>query len=89
VLTSFFMEALLLAVVGGALGIALGSLSHGLSATSNIASGPGGGKSVVIKLVVDQSVLLTGIGFSLFMGCVGGLIPALSAIRLKPLESLR
>ena len=89
VLSSFFMEALLLAVVGGALGIALGSMSHGLSATSNIASGPGGGKSVVIKLVVDQFVLFTGIGFSLFMGCVGGLIPALSAMRLKPLESLR
>ncbi|MFQ3652567.1 MAG: FtsX-like permease family protein [Gemmataceae bacterium] len=89
VLTSFFMEALLLAVIGGALGIALGSLSHGLTATSNIASGPGGGKSVVIRLVVDQYVLLTGVGFSLFMGCVGGLIPALSAMRLKPLESLR
>jgi ABC-type lipoprotein release transport system permease subunit len=89
VLTSFFMEALLLAVVGGGLGLALGSLCHGLTATSNIASGPGGGKSVVIKLVVDQYVLMTGMGFSLFMGCVGGLIPALSAIRLKPLESLR
>ena len=89
VLTSFFMEALLLAVVGGGIGILLGSLSHGLTATSNIASGPGGGKSVVIKLVVDQYVLLTGIAFSLFMGCVGGLIPALSAMRLKPLESLR
>ncbi|MGL4550488.1 MAG: ABC transporter permease, partial [Gemmataceae bacterium] len=89
VLTSFFMEALALAVVGGLVGIGIGSLCHGLSATSNIASGPGGGKSVVIKLVVDQWVLGVGMGFSLFMGCVGGLIPALSAMRLKPLESLR
>lgn len=89
ILTSFFMEALALAVFGGLIGISIGSLCHGLSATSNIASGPGGGKSVVIKLVVDHYVILTGMGFSLFMGCVGGLIPALSAIRLKPLESLR
>lgn len=89
VLTSFFLEALVLAVVSGLLGCAIGSLVHGLSATSNIASGPGGGKSVVIKLVVDYWVLGVGMGFSLFMGCVGGLIPALSAMRLRPLESLR
>ena len=89
VLASFFMEALLLAVIGGLVGCALGSLCHGLSATSNIASGPGGGKSVVIKLVVDARVLSVGMGFALFMGCVGGLLPALSAMRLKPLESLR
>jgi hypothetical protein len=89
VLASFFMEALALAVIGGVLGCALGSLCHGLSATSNIASGPGGGKSVVIRLIVDGWVLSIGMGFALFMGCVGGLVPALSAMRLGALESLR
>jgi hypothetical protein len=89
VLTSFFMEALALAVLGGLLGCALGSLSHGLSASSNISSGQGGGKSVVFHLVVDAKVLGAGMGFALLMGCIGGLIPALSAMRLKPLDSVR
>jgi putative ABC transport system permease protein len=89
VLMSFFLESLLLAVIGGLLGIAIGSLCHGFTASSIAGSGQGGGKSVVLKLVVDQYILATGLGFALVMGALGGLIPALSAMRLKPLESLR
>ena len=52
--------------------------------------GPGGGgKSVVLQLVVDARILGAGLLFSLLMGALGGLIPALSAMRLKPLESQR
>jgi len=54
-----------------------------------MSSGAGGGKSVMLKLVVDARILAVGMGFSLLMGCVGGLIPALSAMRLKPLDSVR
>jgi ABC-type lipoprotein release transport system permease subunit len=89
ILVSFFLEALVLALVGGLLGCALGSVCNGLSATSQMSSGQGGGKSVMLKLVVDSRILVTGLGFSLLMGCVGGLLPALSAIRLKVLDSLR
>ena len=48
-----------------------------------------GCKSALLKLVVDSRILAVGMGFSLLMGCVGGLIPALSATRLKPLDSVR
>jgi putative ABC transport system permease protein len=89
VLMSFFLESLLLAVLGGLLGCAIGSLCHGFTASSIAGSGAGGGKSVVLKLVVDQYILATGLGFALVMGALGGLVPALSAMRLKPLESLR
>ena len=89
VLTSFFLESLLLAVAGGLLGCAVGCLAHGWTATSIAGSGAGGGKSVVLKLIVDWRILGVGIAFSLVMGAVGGLLPALSAMRLKPLESLR
>ncbi len=90
VLVSFFAEALLLAVLGGALGCALGMLADGATATSIISSGQGGGgKSVVLKLVVDGPVLAEGMVFALAMGCVGGFLPALSAMRLRPLDSLR
>jgi ABC-type lipoprotein release transport system permease subunit len=89
VLTSFFLESLLLALIGGAMGCAAGFLANGYSATSILSGGMGGGKSVVLKLVVDWQILAVGMAFSLIMGCVGGLIPALSAMRLRPLESLR
>jgi putative ABC transport system permease protein len=89
VLMSFFLESLILAVLGGLLGCAIGSLCHGFTASSIAGSGAGGGKSVVLKLVVDQYILATGLGFALVMGALGGLVPALSAMRLKPLESMR
>ena len=84
ILVSFFIEALLLAVLGGALGCAAGLVFNGLSATSAMT-----GKSVMLKLVVGPEILLTGMAFSFLMGCIGGLLPALSAIRLKVLDSLR
>jgi ABC-type lipoprotein release transport system permease subunit len=89
ILTSFFLESLLLSLIGGLIGCALGSLCNGWSATSIMSSGPGGGKTVMLKLTVDWAILATGLGFSLAMGAVGGLIPALSAMRLRPLESLK
>jgi ABC-type lipoprotein release transport system permease subunit len=89
VLVSFFLESLLLALVGGVLGCAIGSVCHGWTATSIMSSGAGGGKSVVLKLAVDARILGAGLLFSLWMGCIGGFFPALLAMRLKPLESLR
>jgi putative ABC transport system permease protein len=89
VLVSFFLEAMLIAIIGGVLGCALGFLANGLTATSIVSSGPGGGKSVVLKLVVDANILAVGMLFTLGMGAAGGLLPSLTAMRLRPLESLR
>jgi ABC-type lipoprotein release transport system permease subunit len=89
ILTSFFLEALVLGLVGGLVGCAVGFAADGWSATSIMSSGQGGGKSVVLKLAVDANLLLLGVAFSLVMGLAGGLLPALSAMRLKPLESVR
>jgi putative ABC transport system permease protein len=90
VLVSFFIEAMIVAIVGGLMGCAVGMMADGLTATSIVSSGQGGGgKSVMLKLVVDADVLTEAMGFALAMGCIGGLLPALSAMRLRPLESLR
>jgi ABC-type lipoprotein release transport system permease subunit len=89
ILVSFFLESLLLALLGGILGCAIGSLCNGWSATSQLSGGPGSIKNVVLKLVVDSRILGCGLAFSLLMGCLGGLLPAQSAIRLKILDSLR
>jgi len=69
------------------MGVAIGSIADGWSASSIVGSGQGGGKSVVLKLTVDGPIVMTGILFSLAMGCIGGLLPALSAMRLKPLDA--
>jgi ABC-type lipoprotein release transport system permease subunit len=89
ILASFLLESLLLALVGGALGLAIGYLFHGAEQTGFMSTGQGGGKTVVFKMLVDRVVLAYAVSFTLGMGIMGGLLPALSAMRLRPLESLR
>jgi ABC-type antimicrobial peptide transport system permease subunit len=89
VLVSFLLESLVVALIGGLLGCALGSIADGWTATSIVSGGQGGGKSVVLKLTVDADTLAIGMLFTVVMGALGGLLPALSAMRLRPLESLR
>lgn len=90
ILVSFFLESLVISLVGGLLGCAIGFLSNGWTATSIVTGGQGGGgKFVVLELVVGIDTLLTGLLLALAMGALGGLLPAVSAMRQKPLESLR
>lgn len=90
VLSSFLVESMVIALVGGLLGCALGFLFDGLTVSSIVTSGQGGGgKSVVLRMTVDMSVILAAGVLTFFMGAVGGFIPSVSAMRLKPLESLR
>jgi putative ABC transport system permease protein len=89
VLVVFFLESLVIALVGGAMGCGLGLLANGWTATSIVTSGAGPGKTVILTLLVTADTLLTGMLMALGMGAVGGLIPALSAMRLRPLESMR
>lgn len=91
VFLSFQLESLVIALCGGALGVFLGYLiADGRTATSIASSaGGGGGKSVVLKLAVDLGVVGTGLLFSLLMGAFGGIIPSSSAMRLRPLDSLK
>jgi len=89
ILISFFLESLLLALIGGLIGVALGSLCNGYTVTSIMSSGQGGGKGVVFHLVVSPLLLSAGVGFSVLMGALGGFLPSLSAMRLKPLDSMR
>jgi putative ABC transport system permease protein len=87
--TSFVVESLALALVGGLAGCALGMLADGVTATSIVSGGQGGGKFVVLRLSVDARILTLGIVLSLAMGAIGGLIPALKSMWLRPLEALR
>jgi putative ABC transport system permease protein len=91
ILLSFQLESMIIAILGGALGCILAYLVFdGRTVTSIISSGQGGGgKTIVLRLACDFGVLFTGAVFSLAMGAIGGFIPAFSAMRLRPLESLK
>ncbi len=89
VLASFLLESLLIAALGGAVGCALGCLVDGVTTTSVVETTGGGFKRVSFEMVVDGSTLAAASLFTLIMGFLGGLLPALSAMRQKPVEALR
>jgi ABC-type antimicrobial peptide transport system permease subunit len=89
ILISFMIESLTIAFAGGLLGCLIGSLAHGFEAASTLSGGQGGGKSVTLAMNVDVTILATGLLFTLVMGRLGGLVPALSAMRMEILDSLK
>ena len=92
VLISFMLESLTIALIGGLMGCLLARFAaHGSGSTSTLSSGGGGpgGKSVAITFDVGFEVIMMGMFFTMVMGRLGGLVPALSAMRIKILDSLR
>lgn len=91
VLVSFMLESLVIALVGGGLGVLAGYiLGDGKAATSTLSSGGGGGgKNFAVRIDIDAQIMAVGMLLTLIMGRLGGLVPALSAMRIKVLDSLR
>jgi ABC-type lipoprotein release transport system permease subunit len=91
ILVSFMLESLTVAVVGGAVGVFVGwARCDGQSATSTLSGGGGGGgKNFAVTIDIDVQIVCAGMLLTLVMGRLGGLVPALSAMRMKILDSLR
>lgn len=92
VTVSFLLESLTIATLGGAVGCFLAwFFADGKSSVSTLSGGGGGpgGKSFALTIDVDSQVMALGMTFTLVMGRLGGLVPALSAMRMKILDSLR
>jgi putative ABC transport system permease protein len=73
----FLTEAVLLALLGGAVGVAAGALATALYASAK-------GWAVVIPAVAWTG----GLGAALLIGGVAGLLPAIRAARMSPTEAL-
>ena len=87
---SFLLESLVIALAGGALGCALGCLSHGWQATSVISRNePGSSKFVVLEMAVTGDTIAVGLTVALAIGLLGGILPSIKAMFVRPLESLR
>jgi putative ABC transport system permease protein len=90
ILVSFMLESMVIGMLGSMLGAALAyTLFDGRTATSIVSNGQGAGKPVVIQLTVTLGTLTSAALLALVIGRVGGLVPALTAMRLKILDSLR
>ena len=89
ILISFLLESLLIAILGGLMGILIGLGVNGIEQKGQLSSGQGSGKTVVFKMLVDKEVIKVACIFILVMGLTGGITPAISAMRIKPLEAVR
>ncbi|MFZ1978417.1 MAG: ABC transporter permease [Bacteroidota bacterium] len=86
VLSAFLMESLSIALIGGGIGILLASFLQFFSlSTLNY----GSFSELEFSFALSPSIVIASIVFSLFMGFVGGFLPAVRAARLKIVNALR
>ncbi|MGK3986040.1 ABC transporter permease [Sorangium sp. So ce136] len=86
ILTSFLIESILLALVGGALGVlaALGMRFVRFS-TINFASF----SEIVFTFEPTPGILIASVLVAVVMGVLGGFFPALRAARISPIQAMR
>jgi putative ABC transport system permease protein len=78
VLWQFLLEAVMLSLVGGAIGVALGlGIAKVVELTAHL------------KAAAPLWTILVGVGFSATVGIFFGIYPASRAARLNPIQALR
>jgi putative ABC transport system permease protein len=86
ILAAFLLESLLLGFFGGAIGLFLASfLQFFTVSTMNFQTF----SELAFSFTLTFSLFLQGMGFALFMGFAGGLLPAIQAARMNIVEALR
>ncbi len=86
VLSAFLIESVLLAVLGGIVGLLLSSLLQFVSiSTTNWNTF----SELAFSFKLSPFIVMQALIFSLLMGLVGGFLPAVRASRLKIVEALR
>ena len=86
ILTSFLLESLVLAIVGGAVG-ALASLALSFVKISMINAGTW--SEIVFAFEPTPAIIIRAMVLAGFMGVVGGFLPAIRAARVSPIEAMR
>lgn len=81
ILLEFFIEAVLLSIFGGLIGLLA---VMGLFALMNLAMADSG-----FVLVISQKNMIIGLGVSIVSGIVAGFVPAYMASKMKPVDAMR
>lgn len=85
ILTIFIIESAFLGFVGGLIGVIIGLLlAFGVSTIANSSLG-----ETIFTLSPSPIFLASALLFSILIGVISGIIPALQAARLNPVEALR
>ncbi|MDZ4800879.1 MAG: ABC transporter permease [Bryobacteraceae bacterium] len=86
ILVSFFLESLLLSLIGGILGVLLvlplNNIQTGIGSFTTFAE-------IAFRFRITPEIMAMGVGFGLIMGALGGIFPAASAARKQILTALR
>jgi putative ABC transport system permease protein len=86
ILASFLLEAVVLGIIGGAMGCLMALPMHGVSsATANMQTF----SEVMFNFRVTPQILAFGLAYSALVGAVGGYLPARRAARLKLIDIMR
>jgi putative ABC transport system permease protein len=86
ILLAFLAEAIALSLVGGAIGLGLASLMQAIEfSTTNFQSF----SELSFGFLLTPSIVIQALVFSIFMGTVGGMLPAIRASRIAIVEALR
>jgi len=86
ILAAFLTEALLLGLVGGAVGLAAASFMQAISiSTTNFQTFA----EIAFSFTLTPSIVVASLAFALAMGFVGGFLPAVRAARMKIVDALR
>ncbi len=86
ILTAFLAESLLLGFLGGAAGLFFASFMQFITvSTVNFQTF----SELAFKFTLTAPIVLQAMSFSLVMGLIGGVLPALRASRMKIVEALR
>ena len=86
ILAAFLMEALLLGLIGGAAGLFFASFLQLLTiSTLNVQTF----SELAFSFTLTVGIVWQALAFSLVMGFVGGVLPALRASRMKIVDALR
>ena len=93
----FVVEALVLGVVGGLVGVALGAIpawylaSHGLELSEQVTANMGGQLPIrtTIKAALDGGIFVSAFACGVLMALIGSVLPAIRAALISPVTAMR